>query len=131
MDDKIRAFLEKNHQTIMATTKKDGTVHVAKVGVGLVEGKLWSSGTRRRVRTAHLRRDPRSTLAVLGETPWSWLGLETLVTIHDGDDAPQRNLALYRELAGEPDDVDEYLEAMVKEQRLIYEFDILKAYGSY
>ena len=97
-----------------------------------MEGKLWSSGTQTRVRTGHLRRDPRSTLCVLNtKNRYEWLGLEANVNILDGDDAPQLNLALYRVLAGEPKDLDEYLEAMVKEQRLIYEFEITKAYGSY
>jgi len=116
----------------MATTKQDGTVHVARVGIGLVEGHLESSGTRDRIRTTHLRRDPRATLAVMNqENPWQWLGLETRVTIFDGDDAAQRNLALYRVLAGEPKDLDEYLEAMVKEQRLIYRFEIVRTYGQF
>jgi PPOX class probable F420-dependent enzyme len=131
MDEKVRRFLEEHHQTIMTTTKKDGMPHVAKVDVGLVDGKLWSSGTQDRVRTGHLRRDPRSALMVLGSNPWEWVGLETTVTILDGPDAPQLNLKLYRQLAGEPDDVDEYLEAMVKEKRLIYEFEVSKSYGMF
>lgn len=131
MDDAVRSFLEKNHAAIMTTLKEDGTPHVARVGIGLVEGKLWSSGTQDRVRTGHLRRDPRSTLAVLSDSPWRWLGLETTVTILEGPDAPEQNLALYRVLAGEPDDVDEYLEAMVAEKRLIFEFEPVGAYGSY
>jgi hypothetical protein len=53
------------------------------------------------------------------------------VTIHDGPDAPDRNLALYRVIAGEPKDVDEYLQAMRAERRLVYEFDIRRAYGQY
>jgi len=132
MDEKVREFLEHNHAAIMGTTKADGTVHVARIGVGLVDGQLESSGTKTRIRTAHLRRDPRATLAVLGDaTPWQWLGLETRVAIFDGDDAPQRNLALYRVLAGEPKDLGEYLDAMVREERLIYRFEILRAYGQY
>jgi PPOX class probable F420-dependent enzyme len=129
MDDRVRTFLERNHAAAMVTLREDGTPHVARVGVGLVDGALLSSGTRGRLRTRHLRRDPRSTLMVF--EGWSWLGLETVVTIHDGPDAPERNLALYRAIAGEPDDVDEYLEAMVREERLVYEFDIGRAYGSY
>ena len=132
MDDKVREFLEGNHSAIMTTLKKDGTPHVARVGVGLVDGKLWSSGTQTRVRTKYLRRDPRSTLCVLGkDSRYKWMGIESRVTILDGPDAPELNLALYRELAGEPDDTDEYLEAMVKEQRLIYEFSIQRTYGQY
>jgi hypothetical protein len=117
----------------MVTTRADGTAHVARVGVGLVEGRLESSGTRNRVRTKHIRRDPRATLAVLDAgNPWSWLGLETRVTIFDGEDAPERNLALYRVLTGkDPDDMDGYMAAMVSEQRLIYRFEILAAYGQY
>src|SRR5262245_45626669 len=130
MDDRVRAFLERHHGAAMVTLREDGTPHVARVGVGLVDGTLLSSGTRGRLRTRHLRRDPRSTLMVF-EAGWSWLGLETEVTIHDGPDAPQRNLALYRAIAGEPDDVEEYLEAMVREERLVYEFEIRRTYGSY
>jgi PPOX class probable F420-dependent enzyme len=116
----------------MATLRADGTPHLVRVGVGLVDGKLWSSGTKTRVRTRHLRHDPRATLFVLDpKDAWHWLALETTVTIHDGPDAVDRNLALYRVLAGEPDDLDEYRRAMVDEQRLIYEFEINRAYGSY
>ena len=131
MDDKVRRFLENNHDAVMTTTKKDGTPHVARIGVALVDGKLWSSGTQDRVRTKHLRRDNRSTLMVFGANRYEWMGLETTVTILDGPDAPQLNLKLYRTLAGEPDDVDEYLAAMVSEKRLIYEFEVGKSYGMF
>ena len=131
MDERVRAFLEQYHSAVMATTKADGTAHVVRVSVGLVDGKLWSSGTRTRVRTKHLRRHPRAALCVLTESPYRWLGLETTMTIHDGPDAVDRNLALYRVLAGEPDDLDEYRSAMVSEQRLVYEFEIERAYGMY
>ncbi len=131
MDDRVRQFLDENHGAVMVTLKPDGTPHAVRVGVGLVEGSLWSSGTQTRVRTKHLRRDPRATLFVMSESPWRWLTIESVVTIHDGDDAPEKNLALYRVLAGEPDDLDEYLSAMRSEQRLIYEFSIGSVYGSY
>lgn len=129
-DDVARRFLELHHAAVMTTLKKDGIPHVARVGVGLVHGRLWSSGTLTRVRTNHVRRDPRSTLLVLGASLWSWIGLETRVTVLDGPEAVEQNLALYRVIAGkDPDDLDEYREAMVKEQRIIYEFAIVRAYG--
>jgi PPOX class probable F420-dependent enzyme len=125
-----REFVASNRSAVMVTLKADGTPHVARVGVGLVDGRLWSSGTQGRVRTRHLRRDPRCTLFVFDDDHrYRWLGLETTVTILDGPDAPEQNLRLYRALAGEPDDVDEYLRAMVAEQRLIYEFDVTRTYG--
>ena len=129
MDKKIEEFLAGNHKAIQTTLKKDGTPHVARVGVGLVDGKLWSSSTETRVRHKHVQRDPRSTLCVLHDDGYQWLGIESRVTVLDGPDAPELNLRLYRELAGEPDDVEEYLEAMVKEKRVIYEFSIDRTYG--
>jgi PPOX class probable F420-dependent enzyme len=116
----------------MVTLKADGTPHVARVAVGLVDGKLQSSGTQGRLRTKHLRRDSRATLMILDDSnPYGWLGLETRVTILEGTDAPQRNLALYRVIAGEPKDLGEYLQAMVDDQRLVFEFDITRAYGQF
>jgi PPOX class probable F420-dependent enzyme len=132
VDAKVRDFLEHHHAAVMTTLKSDGTPHVARVGVGLVEGKLWSSSTRTRVRNEHLQRDPRSTLVVLDyDNAYRWMGLETRVTILDDDDAVENNLALYRVLAGEPDDLQEYREAMVKEERIVYEFAIGRAYGDF
>jgi PPOX class probable F420-dependent enzyme len=132
VDDEVREFLEKHHSAVMTTVKRDGRPHVARVAVGLVDGRLWSSGTQDRARTGHLRRDPRSTLMVLDlSTPYRWVALETTVQILDGDDAVDDNLALYRVLAGEPDDLEEYRKAMVSERRLIYLFDIERTYGMF
>jgi PPOX class probable F420-dependent enzyme len=131
VDDKVRAFLEEHHRAVQATIKPDGQPHVARIGIGLVDGKLWSSATQDRVRTGYLRKDPRSTLFVFTDGPQAWMGLETRVTILEGPDAPQLNLALYRVLAGEPDDLDEYLQAMVDEKRVIFEFEITRAYGQF
>ena len=59
-----RAFLEQNHSAAMTSLRRDGTAHVVRIGVALVDGKIWSSSTEGRLRTRNLRRDPRSTLFV-------------------------------------------------------------------
>jgi PPOX class probable F420-dependent enzyme len=131
VDDKVREFLEKYHDCLMTSLKKDGMPHVARVSVGLVDGKLWSSGTNTRVRTKHLRRDPRSTLMILGGNRWEWLGLETEVEIiDDGDGTIPQNLALYRVIAGkDPDDMADYERGMRDEERIVYQFNIKRTYG--
>lgn len=131
-------FLTNNHAAAMITVGRDGTPKAARVGVALVDGKLWSSGTADRVRTRRLRRDPRCTLFVF-ETGFAWLALETSVTILDGSDAPQRSLRLFRLMQGRPSGPlswfggelaeDEFLQAMVDERRLIYEFEVHHSYG--
>jgi hypothetical protein len=127
----------------MTTLRRDGTPHAVRVGVGIVDGKLWSSGTQTRARTKHLRRDSRSTLFVF-DNEFRWLTLECAVTILDGPDAPRLNLALMeefqRDLPTEPGQLnwfgkqlthEQFFDAMVKEERLIYEFDILRNYGMF
>jgi PPOX class probable F420-dependent enzyme len=132
VDEHVRAFLEKHHSAVVATIKPDGAPHVARIGIALMGDAIWSSGTRTRVRTRNLRRDPRATLFVFDpRQPQSWMGIESQVRILDGADAPELNLRLYRSLAGEPDDVEEYLAAMVLEERLIYEFTVDRTYGQF
>jgi hypothetical protein len=131
-------FLEAHQTAGMITVGKDDVAKVARIGVALVDGKVWSSGTQDRVRTKRLRRDPRCTLYVHG-AQFEWLALETTVTIRDGDDAPQLNLKLFRIMQNKPTgplswfggELDEaaFLQTMVDEQRLIYEFEVHRAYG--
>jgi PPOX class probable F420-dependent enzyme len=147
MNDADRDFLDRHHAAAMITLRPDGTPHVVRVGIALVDGKLWSSGTRRRVRTKNLRRDPRAALFVFdpsGSAAWAWLALETRVTIHDGPDAPEKSVRLFQAMqAGMPRQpapghlfwerqertVEEFVRIMEAEERLIYEFDVLRSYG--
>ncbi len=131
-------FLRDNHSAAMITVARDGIAKVARVGVALVDGTLWSSGTQDPVRTKRLRRHPRCTVFVY-DTATSWLALETTVTILDGPDAPAQNLRLFRQMqdkstgplswfGGELAEED-FLRAMVDEGRLVYEFEVHRSYG--
>jgi PPOX class probable F420-dependent enzyme len=150
MDDRARAFLEQQHAAAMITLRPDGTPHAVRVGVGLIDGKVWSSGTQTRVRTRHLRRDPRATLFVFdagaGAQGWRWLALESTVTVLDGPDAPELNLRFMQQLQqsmtpqpgpghviwfGQERTIEEFLKIMVEEQRLIYQFEPIRTYGMY
>lgn len=139
MSEQQRAFLDQHKGAAMITVE-DGVAKVARVAVVHVDGRLWSSGTADRVRTGRLRRDPRCTLFVF-DPGWSWLALETSVRILDGPDAPQLSLRLFRVLQDRPSgDLswfgkdftgEAFLEKMVEEGRIIYEFEVHRAYGMY
>jgi PPOX class probable F420-dependent enzyme len=149
MDADIRAYLEKNRAASMVTLRRNGTPHATRVGIGLHGDNIWSSGTETRVRTKHLRRDPRSTLFVFdSQEPggWRWLTLECTVTILDGPDAAQLNLGFFKAMQsgmmparppgklswfGQTKTEEEFLQAMRDERRLIYEFNIDRTYGMY
>jgi uncharacterized pyridoxamine 5'-phosphate oxidase family protein len=133
------AFLKDNNTAAMVTVGRDGFAKVARVAVVMVDGRLWSSGTRDRARTRRLRRDPRCTLYV--HTPgFAWLGLETTVTILEGPDVPALSLRMFREVQGRPTgpvswfggDVEEdaFLQMMVDEGRVIYEFEVHRTYST-
>jgi hypothetical protein len=133
------AFVEKNPAAAMITIGRDGFAKPARVGVGVVDGKLWSSGTADRVRTKRLRRDPRATLFVFDASGFAWLGIDADVSILDGPDAPAQNLRFMRQMQHAPSgplqwfgvELDEaaFLQTMVDEQRVIYEMVPQRAYG--
>jgi hypothetical protein len=132
------AFLADHHGAAMVTVTPDGVAKVARVGVALVDGKLWSSATQDRVRTARLRRDPRCTLFVF-DPGYAWRGLETTVTILEGAEAPGLSLRLFRQMQGRPTgplswfggelSEEAFLTTMADEGRLIYEFEVHRSYG--
>jgi PPOX class probable F420-dependent enzyme len=133
-----RRFLEGGRAAIMTTLRKDGTPHSVRVGVALVDGKLWSSGTQARVRTGYLRGDPRSTVIVL-DSNYGYLTIESTVTILEGPDAARLSVKLFRTMQrrptgpvlwnGKETDEDAFVQTMADEQRLIYQFDPRRIYG--
>jgi len=145
MDEAVMAFLDAHHSAAMTTLRRDGTAHAVRIGVALVDGKIWSSGTQRRLRTKHLRRDSRSTLFVF-DSEWRWLTAECRVNILDGPDAPQQHVRLFQVMQrgmqpqpppgrirwyGSEKTIEEFLQIMRDEERLIYEFEALRVYGMY
>ena len=132
LDQKMLDFIAAQRSAIMVTTRKDGSSHTARITAGVVDGKIWVTGTQTRVRTKHLRANPKASLAVFESSGTGrWLGIEAVVTIHEGPDAPQQCLALRRAAGQEPEDVDAFLRQMVEQERLVYEFEPTRAYGRY
>jgi PPOX class probable F420-dependent enzyme len=140
LTDKEQAFLESTRSAAMVTLRPDGRPHAVRVGFVLMDGKLWVSGTRSRVRNAHLRRDPRCTLFVF-DPAYSYLTLEANATIIDSPEVPEMSLRLFRAMQGRPAGnllwqgaectPEEFLQIMAEEQRIIYEFEVVRTYGLY
>ncbi len=138
LSERETEWLREHRSAAMITTGEDGLPKAVRVGVAMVDGGLWSSGTARRRRTERLRRDPRCTLFVF-DAAYAYLTLEATVTILDGPDAAAMNLRLFREMQGKPTgaltwfgaelDDDAFVARMAEEQRLIYRFDVQRAYG--
>jgi hypothetical protein len=138
LSDEQLDFLRANRSAAMITVGKNGMPKVARVGIVMVDGRLWSSGVPSRVRTRRLRRDPRCTLFVF-ETGYFWLALETRVEILEGPETVDMTVRMFREMQNRPSgplawfgrdmEEDEFRQVMLDEERLIYEFHVDRAYG--
>lgn len=133
-----KEFIESNPAAAMITVGDDGYAKAVRVGVAMIDGKVWSSGTADRVRTERLRDDPHCTLFVFGQG-YEALTLETKVSIIEGSDAVGESVRLFRTMQGRPEgplmwygqelDEESFRRAMVDQRRLIYVFDVVNAYG--
>jgi hypothetical protein len=131
-------FIESNRSAAMITIGDDGMPKAVRVGVVLVDGRLWSSGTADRVRTRRLREDPRCTLFVFGKG-YHALTLETRVEILDGPDVVGQSVHMFRTTQDRPEgplmwfgyelDEPEFRQTLIDQGRLIYEFHPTRAYG--
>ena len=138
LTDDQSGFLESNRAAAMITVGEDGVPKAVRVGIALIDGKIWSSGTRDRVRTIRLRSDPRCTLFVF-EPRFEALTLETTVEILDGPGVADQSVRLFRAMQRQPDgplswygeqlDEESFRQAMIDQGRIIYQFEVDRAYG--
>ena len=129
-------FIRQNRNAAMVTVE-DGVAKTARVAVGVVDGKVWSSATASRVRTARLRNDPRASLFVFAAES-QWLGIEAIVTIIEGPEVPDLSLQLMRTMQNRPTgpivwlagevDPDDFRQQMIDENRLIFQFEAVRSY---
>lgn len=138
LNDDQRGFLDSNRSAAMITVGEDGLPKAVRVGVAVVDGRVWSSGTRDRVRTSRLMRDPRCTLFIFG-TGFEALTLETTVEILDGLDVATQSVRLFRQMQGRPEgplmwygeelEEDAFRATMLEQGRVIYQFEVTRGYG--
>jgi PPOX class probable F420-dependent enzyme len=88
-----------------------------------------------RAKTKNLLRDPRASFHVTNETFYSYVVAEGTATLSDvatdpGDAAADELVELYRSVAGEHPDWDEYRAAMVSDKRRVVRIPVEKVYGA-
>src|SRR5262249_13183853 len=119
-DDKLLALIADNSMGVMATIKRDGRPQLTNVSYHFdprnVEIKVSITEPRAKPRT--LRRDPRASILVSSDDGWSYAVAEgnailTPPAAHLHDDTVEQLIALYRNIAGEHPDWDDYRRAMV------------------
>ena len=128
-------FVAARHQGVLTTIRGNGRPQLSNIiyTVG-DDGLVRISVTVDRAKTKNLRRDPRASLYVVGDTFWAYAVVEATAELApvaaDPEDATVDELvALYRQIQGEHPDWDEYRAEMVNQGRLVARLRPERAYG--
>ena len=134
--ERALAAARANRQSVLVTVRRDGRPQLSNV-VHLVgdDGLVRVSTTADRAKAHNLRRTPWAALKVDGESFWSYAVLEGDVTLSDvaadpADAAVDELVALYRGIAGDHPDWDDYRRTMVADRRLVVRLRPTYAYGA-
>jgi PPOX class probable F420-dependent enzyme len=120
---------------VLVTLKRDGRPQLSNISYAVGEdGVIRVSVTASRAKTANARRDPRVSLHVQPESFWSYVVIEGRAELTPTAAAPDDTtvdelVELYRTIAGEHPNWDEYRQAMVDDRRLVLRLHPERAYG--
>jgi len=135
-DDKLLAVIAGNRLGVLATIKRDGRPQLSNVTYHFDPRNLVVevSITEPRAKTRNLRRDPRASILVSSDDGWSYAVAEgnailTPPAAEPHDDTVEALIALYRNVAGEHPDWDDYRRAMVTDRRVLLKLPISHVYG--
>jgi PPOX class probable F420-dependent enzyme len=114
-------FVRQNHHGVLVTRRADGRLQTSPIVCGVHDdGRVAISVTEDRAKTKNLQRDPRAALCVLSDTFFGeWVQIDGTAEIVPTADAIEGLVALYRQIAGEHPDWDDYRAAMVRDRRVL------------
>jgi PPOX class probable F420-dependent enzyme len=135
-DDKLLAVISGNSLGVLATIKGDGRPQLSNVTYYFDTQNvvLQVSITEPRAKTRNLRRDARASVLVSSDDGWSYAVAEGDAILTPPASAPDDEtveglIALYRNIAGEHPDWDDYRRAMVTDRRVLLTLPISHVYG--
>lgn len=135
-DDKLLAVISGNSLAVLATIKRDGRPQLSNVSYHFDPraNTIEMSITEPRAKTRNLRRDPRASILVSADDGWSYAVAEGTAELSPPaadrhDDTVEGLITLYRKIAGEHPDWDDYRRAMVDDRRVLMRLPISHVYG--
>jgi PPOX class probable F420-dependent enzyme len=114
-------FLRNNHRSVLITRKPGGDPQPSPVAHGVDDaGRVVISSREPAYKVRNLRRDPRATLCAMSDGFFGrWVAIDGSAAIVALPDAMDGLVALYRQVAGEHPDWDDFRTAMQRERRVI------------
>jgi PPOX class probable F420-dependent enzyme len=134
--DPLLNLLSEARGGVLVTLKRDGRPQLSNVMHRYypVERIIRVSITDDRAKTRNLRRDPRASYHVTSPDRWAYTVAEgtadlSPVAKDPHDETVEELVRMYREVAGEHPDWDDYRAAMVRDRRLVLRLKVERAYG--
>ena len=128
-------YLRGGRQGVLITIRGDGRPQPSNI-VYVVDDRdvIRISITAARAKAKNLARDPRAVLYVSRDDFWQYVAVDGTVelgpvVVDPHDAAADELVEVYRAVAGEHDDWDDYRAALVKDQRLVVRLTPTSAYG--
>ena len=113
-------FIRTHSRSVLATRRRNGFVQMSPVNAGVVDGAVCVSSRAPLAKVRNIRRDPRVSLLVFTEEFYgSWVQVDGRAEIVDQPEALELLVTVYRAIAGEHPDWDEYRQAMIRDERVV------------
>jgi len=129
-------FVRDHKRGVLTTLKADGRPQLSNIIYGVDGDTVRISITADRAKSRNAARDPRVSLHVTSDDFWAYVVLEGDAELSPvaatPDDATVAELVdLYRAMAGEHPDWDDYRASMVRDKRLVLRLRPTHAYGMF
>ncbi len=127
--DEARSLLAENHRSVLYTTRSDGSPQLSPVVQALdAEGRVCISTRETAMKVKNLRRRPRAALCAISDGFFGpWVQVEGPVEIVSLPEAMGGLESIYRAIAGEHPDWEDYRAAMQRDRRLLIRIAIDRA----
>lgn len=126
--DAARTFLTDHHRSVLSTRRADGEPQMSPVVHAVLDGAVCISTREPAMKVRNLRRDPRVSLIALQDGFFGdWVQVDGTATIVPLPEAMDGLVAIYRQVAGDHDDWNDFRQAMVRDRRVVIRIDIERA----
>lgn len=128
--DTALGFAATHHRAVLTTRKQSGGVQMSPISSGVLGGALVISSRAPLAKVRNLRHDPAASLLVQSDGFFgSWVQFDGRAEIIDQPEALPMLVDVYRTIAGEHPDWDDYREAMIRDQRVVIRIHPHRAAG--
>lgn len=127
-------FVAARRNGVLVTKKRDNRPQLSNIAYAVVDDVVKISITAGRAKYWNLVRSPQASLYVTREDFWAYVVLEgdaelSEVATKPDDPGVDELVELYKVIAGEHPDWDEYRQAMVADKRVVVRLNPSHAYG--